>query len=246
MVVGRYPAAHYRDRAPIDAVPAMTNSVTMRAQLARMRNQWKRVAGGRPSTYVAHSAGGLLVLGALAQYPDMVGSIVLVDPTHPEQLDRSAKQLHSYLWHRQFLGLRAMNPRRYVKLTEEEIETFGRLPRTEQLPAREARERRSTWINAYRESRELQRSWTAYAGRTDVTHVPIRVLVSEAANAEDPVYVQLLEELVGRSTNGRLSVVPDTEHESIVTDQNASQNISDAIDELLGQTQTTRGSHEHG
>jgi hypothetical protein len=165
---------------------------------------------------------------------------VLVDSTHPEQFDRSSRQLNTYLWLNQVLAQRAVKSLVRSAPSNEEARSVDPLPEDVHDAALARLALSSTWLSAYRESRQASRSWSRAAVKFHkTTTLPLAIVLSEEVVVQDGKYADLQKQLASVSSNSRLEVVPGTTHESVVMDKEHSKSVSDAISWVLSEASQT-------
>jgi len=236
---GRVPYLAY-DR-PGNGWSSQRAPVTGAAELNELTRQLLRRTGvPGPYVLVGHSVGGLLIRTYAAAHPDEVAGLVLVDSTHPDQLDRSQIQREGMplvahgiaraLWRARF-GVRPAG-RPYGAVHE--------LPAELEAATVEVLAHPGPWLAARREFGLWQ---TAWAEATRSAHLPadlpVAVVTAGDQAAGDPVHAQLQRELAGLTSVGRHDVVPDTDHETVVMVRSHATRVLDAV-EWVAQTSRER------
>lgn len=185
-------------------------------------------AQGRSVVLIGHSVGGFLVHRLVAQRPDLVTAAVLVDASHPDELKRSDQQ-------------RAGNESLVPSLTLSRWSLEGGLGALLERPAWLHQIRPDLRVEAERIYRDARvwgaalQEWKAATEefeRTDgAAHVdrPLLVLTAHHTVASDEVMRDLHEEYAQRSVDGRHVVLPDANHESILTSRKVAQQTVTAI-----------------
>jgi pimeloyl-ACP methyl ester carboxylesterase len=226
------PGYGWSDPAPREVSPSDTIDDLRTALEAR----------GLPGPYVlvGHSLGAFYVRDFAARFPDEVAGLVLVDPSHEEQLDRLPAELRRETERGQQLGrlmaiaarfglLRVWNPMITAVngLADDEVELLRRRSSDARYATTQAAE-----AGAFR------RLASTVPG--DLGAVP-SVLLNAPTNA-DPRFQgmrdlqdELHAELVARSEQAEMVVVDGAEHITIVTDPRYARQVAAASLELVAQ-----------
>lgn len=198
---------------------------------------------GLPGPYVlvGHSVGGLLIRTFAARFPGDVAGLVLVDSTHPDQIERSGLQRETLplvgqgifraCW-RAWLGiLRPEDP----DLGEvREAGATKKLPEPLAAPTVALTCHPEPWRGARHEFKQWLAHWReeTRAG-TLPPGLPVAVLTAAYQAAGDPAHGRMQRELAGLTTVGRHHIVPRTSHESLVMEEEHAGNIVEMVDWVI-------------
>jgi pimeloyl-ACP methyl ester carboxylesterase len=188
----------------------------------------EEVAGGRPVVVVGHSLGGYLAM-RLAERADQVRAVVLVDSSHPQELDRSPRQQ---------AGAESLTQTFPLICHSIELGCGGLLEVPEWVTTLPEPARR-TALAQYRDARIWKagrREWAATArdfGAAPAVpslDVPVLGLSAERTLAQEKVQRRLHEELVEAGTAGsRLEVVAGANHDTILTLRRPAEDVAGRI-----------------
>lgn len=212
------------------------------AQIAAELHTLLRGAGELPPyVLVGHSFGGLLVRVFIDQYPGDVAGLVLLDPSHPDQLERL----------RQVQG----EPSLLDTLLDPPLPVLARLgvlrlglrfsERFDGLGARRAAEFKVFFADASHQSAgdaEIQ-AWSQTAAQTRAANslgeLPLVVVSAAGADPRSPeqlVRLELHEELSILSSRGSHRILAGTTHGSLTTNRAHAAQVAVAIRELVDVT----------
>ena len=213
------------DRAGLGWSDTASGDADAETTAARLRELLDEAGEQGPFVLAGHSLGGPLALTFAAQNPEQVDGLILIDPSHPDQLDRFSPEIVDA-----FEGFRGMipvaarlAPTGLLRLTN----VFGR--NASDLPERAYREA----VRFGSDSRHLRQSgreleaWdrTMDSARNALGHLdpglPVLVLSAEIWEGPDPelaIETQLAmhREYAARFDNGRHVVIPGSDHFSII------------------------------
>lgn len=216
------------------AQDAEWNSEALVALLARLKAK-------PPFLLVGHSVGGVLIRCFARRHPEMVGGLVFVDSSHPEQLDRSAGQRETLPWVRQRLStqwLRALvGGPAACRSDELAAGPFGFLPAAVAATTKARMSMPATWWSARRELRQWHQSWSHDAARlTTFSPAPVAVLTAGETVRSDPAHFGLQRELAELSKLSRHDIVPDAGHNTLITRREYADRVVASIDWALART----------
>src|SRR5215207_1186588 len=189
---------------------------------------------------VGHSFGGLFVRAFADLYPEEVTGMVLVDSSHPDQLDRSPLQ-------------RQAQPR--LEVTIKVAPFFARLgvirlyalraKWIRELPPQQAAEMRAFmalpdfWVGVGAEAAAWEESTSPQVRRArSLGDMPLAVLTASGPMAFDPVHGELQAELAALSSNGTHRVVEGADHGSIVMSPEYARVVADYVCRVLEAART--------
>jgi len=203
-------------------------------QIARELHTALQTAGiNGPYVLVGHSFGGLYVRVFGDLYPDEVVGLVLVDPTHPDQMRRSPREGEAMQTTGRLMGvfdmlshvglLRLINP----------AQLMPGLP-----PAQDA-ELRAYTADAFANAAKLEmaviesRTSPQVRQARDLGDRPLIVLSAGQTVAQDPLFYDLHEELAALSTRSVHRVEPGATHAAMVFDATHAEATIAAIEEVV-------------
>jgi pimeloyl-ACP methyl ester carboxylesterase len=185
-----------------------------------------------PYVLVGHSIGGLYVRAFSQMYPEEVRAVVLVDASHPEQLDRHPEirdPMYDVL-------VRTFPAMAYTGLFRLYLHTGNEIDFAD-LPDRAHAELVAFWSSpAYHRSviSEQRLAPTVYAQAHDLADLgdlPLRVV--SAARQTPSGWSELQEELAGLSTNSRHVTIEGATHVSLALHPDHARQVSAVIIDLV-------------
>lgn len=188
----------------------------------------EHTAGSRPVVLIGHSLGGYLALEAANRLNRAPRAVCLVDSSHPDELKRSK---------RQELGAAALSEG--LTLTAASLEAGAGLlldvpDWVRGMPAAAQR----TMLAQYRDARmwrAAKREWAAVlhdfgdTGPLSRTEVPVLSISADRTVREDDAQREMHTELAGLSSAGRHLVIPDADHDSLLTNPHHARATADEI-----------------
>ena len=199
-----------------------------------------------PYILVGHSIGGLYVRQFTDLYPDDVAGLVLVDASHPEQLDRLPKaasdmQLKAFKlyqaspWLARFGILRATN-------------LHGRMMQSQNLPPEAQGSLEAFYNNPdhLKTMAQETRQWDIISDQVnqtkDLGNRPLTVLSAnpEVESDQAPMlraWLDLQGELADLSSEGQQQLVDGADHNSLLMNSDHARVVADAIHEVVMQGQ---------
>ena len=190
-----------------------------------------------PYVLVGHSFGGVYVRIFADVYPDEVAGLVLVDPTHPDQMERSPRAAQSLRTTRQLM--RVLDGLSHFGLLRLANPAAMFMPG---LPPQQAAELRAYAAAgcAAAAGAEMavveKRTFPQARGARSLGGRPLVVLSAEQTVAQDPLFLELHQELAGLSTRGTHRVVDGASHAGMVFDATQAQATVAGINAVLDQT----------
>lgn len=192
------------------------------------------LSGNRQVILVGHSVGGLLALIAASQEPDKVCGLVLVDSSHPDQLDRSRSQREGLpvVAH----GMHRMrSPRHRKNLAADDLGMADLPPEVRDITVERLREI-SPWRGAIAEFAAWQADWSDAAARAVIPKdLPLAVVTAGKQETLDKVHGQLQEEFAALSELSQHFRVEGADHDSLVLNARYAKSVADAIRWVHGQ-----------
>jgi pimeloyl-ACP methyl ester carboxylesterase len=190
-----------------------------------------------PYILVGHSFGGLLSMAYAHLYPEKSAGIVLVDPHHPDQIERNAELRKSIQNFRTFFHTASAASHFGVMRVMDMLSSM-----TDGLSDAERTRARAFFVSARHlksSARELD-SWKETADQTRTLHfgaLPLLILsAGEPQSAWMKEFQAMHKEMTGRSTRSVHRIVPGAEHFNIVTHRDHAAHVSEAILELVHAT----------
>jgi len=197
------------------------------------------VPEGRQVSLVGHSLGGELARRAAVRLGERVHSVVYVDSSHPQQLDRSSQQ-----------GANARHVEDMIRSTSVSLRTgLGVLMQTpgwiRNLPA-PVRSRamagytdHRVWTAALREWRAAERDFRSFEGPLPRLDAHALVLSAQHTVDRDPDHLLLHKDLADAHLAGRTvrsTVVETADHDGILTDPQLAGEAARRLVAFLGDT----------
>jgi pimeloyl-ACP methyl ester carboxylesterase len=187
-----------------------------------------------PYILVGHSLGGLLLLAYAHLYPEKTAGVVLVDPSHPDQIERNS-ELRKWMQNfRTFFHTAAAASHLGVMRVTDMLSTMS-----EGLSDFERRRARAFFVSARHlkaSARELD-AWKETAEQTRSIHlgsIPVLILSASEPQMEWVQDFQAMhEEMLNLSSLAVHRIVPGVEHLNFVTRRENAERVSDSILELV-------------
>jgi pimeloyl-ACP methyl ester carboxylesterase len=205
------------------------------ATIVRELDELLSLSGEKPPfILVGHSYGGLFVMEYAHQYPEKTAGLVLVDPSHPDQIDRNSDLDKSMKNFRRFFHLASAGSYfGLMRLTDIFSRMTGGLSDANRALGRtffaSARHLKSA-------ARELD-AWKETAEQTRSLHfgeIPLTIL-----SADEPQvpwvkdFQNMHEEMAGLSSSAVHHIIPGVEHLNMVTRRENSVHVTRAILEVV-------------
>jgi pimeloyl-ACP methyl ester carboxylesterase len=187
-----------------------------------------------PYVMVGHSFGGLYVRMFTDLNPDEVVGLVLVDPTHPEQTQRSAREAEGVATTvRLMTAFDAISHVGALRLANPAAMFMPGLP-SEQNAELRAYAATGFAATAAAEMRVAEaRTFPQVRQTRDLGARPLIVLSAGQTVAADPLFFDLHAELAALSSNGSHRVVDGASHAGMVFDARYAEATSTAIEEVV-------------
>jgi pimeloyl-ACP methyl ester carboxylesterase len=199
-------------------------------------------AAGIEGSYVlvGHSFGGLFVRAFAELYPEEVTGMILVDSSHPDQLQRSPLQRRAQPRLESMIKVAPLLARLGV------IRLYAlRAKWIRELPPQQAAEMRAFvaspdfWVGVGAETAAWDESTSPQVRRArKLGDMPLAVLTASGTMAFDPVHRELQVELAELSSNGTHRVVDGADHGSIVMSPKYARVVADHVCRVLEAART--------
>ncbi|SFE63453.1 Pimeloyl-ACP methyl ester carboxylesterase [Actinopolyspora alba] len=188
---------------------------------------------GAPGPYilVGHSFGGLLVRHFAHRNPGRTAGVVLVDATHPEELERSPRQQRGLPWLEQTMYTWWAKARLGLLRHSRMDSPLDELPSTAATAVRERMSTPGAWRAALRE---------LHAWRDSIQHetrglplpggCALSVVTAGKQISNDPVHGQLQRDLAELSEESSHTVVDDADHYTLVSSPEHAERVVRVIE----------------
>lgn len=191
------------------------------------------VARGLPGPYVlvGHSVGGLLVRVFADRYPGDVAGLVLVDSSHPDQLERSALQREGMPLVQQSIWTTYWRSRLGLPRPDDGFGALSDLPEELVDPSMRVMRRPEPWKAAGREFADWYTRWNDETRATTLgPELPVAVVTAGAQSSMDGAHARMQEELAQLTTVGHHDVVVGAQHDALVMRPEPAARITRAVD----------------
>ncbi|MGK4584733.1 alpha/beta fold hydrolase [Kitasatospora sp. HPMI-4] len=233
-----YQRAGYGPSRPADG--AGFSSAGAAADLADLA---LHAAGDRPIVLVGHSVGGYLALLAAERLGERVQAVVLLDTSHPAELQRSPNQA---LGARQLSDVLALLPeslRAGFGPLLERPDWLPQLPEQERTFALAHYRDTRTWATARREWQAVRQEFTHFDGRMPRTDAPLLVLTAGRTAAKLPEHADLHRELAESAALSELHLIHEADHDGILTGRQTSREAAGLVTAFLDRLSHGGGTH---
>lgn len=195
-----------------------------------------------PYILVGHSVGGLLIRCFARRHPELVGGMVFVDSSHPEQFSRSPKQREALPWIRQRLATTQAQAAAGLLKYSGRTDQMNGLPDDLAAATRDCVSHPRIWGTARRELAESQRTWSADASLLPSSaSKPVAVVTAGETVRSDPLHTGLQQELALLSKVSRRDVVSDAGHESLVLAEKYAPRVVEAVEWVRARVSAAAG-----
>ncbi|MER6915075.1 alpha/beta fold hydrolase [Streptomyces sp. NPDC000594] len=198
----------------------------------------RHVCGDRPVVLAGHSLGGYIAIRALESLRDLAVGMVLIDPSHPAELQRSKSQA---------LGAEAFDFALKLMPASMRLGLGALLPRPTWVDLLPEDERRLA-LDQYRDSK----LWTAGArewlgvygdflnhdGSTPKVGVPLCLVAAATTHAKDPIQAELHAAFVDTSPSGSQFLIEDASHDELLLNEKPAREIAVLIEDFLAALRT--------
>ncbi len=197
-----------------------TRDFTLDSAVADLTDLVRGVCGDRRVVLVGHSLGGYLALRALEPLAGQVTAVVLLDPSHPEELRRSAAQARGAALLQDQLAMLPLSTRLGLGWMLPTPSWLSRLPEDERPVAGDQYRDRKMWAAAVREWRATYREFRGGAVLPPPT-VPVALVAAGATHRRDPAHAGLHAEIVAAAPEGELLLIDGVEHDELLLSESA-------------------------
>ena len=232
------------DRAGIGWSDPSENNVDPDQVTADLRTAL--AARGLPGPYVlvGHSIGGHYVRAFADAHPDEVAGVVLVDPSHEDQT--AVTGIDPARMAPMFTAMRAAARLGLMRIYSPYDAELMSLPRPQRDQALAQQRSVAYWRSFATEMTALDQVAEALPRRAGALgNTPLHVLIATGGGDNDDqrrmidAMADLRADMADLSTNGRVTILPDADHVTIITDPTQAAAVSAAILDLV--TDVTSG-----
>ncbi|MFI2211625.1 alpha/beta fold hydrolase [Streptomyces sp. NPDC020141] len=206
------------------------------------------VPEGRQVSLVGHSLGGEIARRAAVRLGERVHSVVYVDSSHPEQLDRSDQQGKNARFVEEMIGTTAVSLRLGLGILMQTPEWVRNLPATVRSRAMAEYADHRVWTAALREWRAAERDFRSFTGPLAPLDAHALVLSAQHTVDRDPDHLLMHKDLADAHGTGRTvrsAVVEGSDHEGILTDPQFAAEAVRHLLAFLGDTTAPAPSGQH-
>ncbi|TYB39241.1 alpha/beta fold hydrolase [Micromonospora sp. AP08] len=214
-----YGASEYRGARPFTLASAAEDFVDLVGH----------VAADRPVVIVGHSLGGYIAMRSGELLGDRVLGVVLVDSSHPGELDRSPRQAGGAAMLDSTLRLMAPSMRLGLGPLLQVPQSFGHLPADVRQPALTQYRDARLWSAAHREWQATRADFAAFDGQLPKLRARVLVLSAGSTLKDDPVQADLHRELGQAGSGATHQVVDGADHDTIITREDFANQTADHI-----------------
>ncbi|MCF1592913.1 alpha/beta fold hydrolase [Streptomyces muensis] len=182
-------------------------------------------AGDRPVVVAGHSLGGYLALKAADRIPGRIVGAVLLDSSHPAELQRSSRQAQGQKALSDSLALLTASLKLGLGALLTHPTWVDRLPEeVRELSEAQYRDP-GLWAAGRREWRAVQAEFDAFDGKIPDADVPLLVMTAGHTASQDPIQQELHTELAEGAPGSAHHVIEGADHDSILTDRDAAGHV---------------------
>ncbi|AUN42108.1 hypothetical protein ASU32_20585 [Tsukamurella tyrosinosolvens] len=227
----------------VDRAAAPPSGPGLDAEVGRLVDLARAEGDGRPVHLVGHSVGGYLALRAAGEVGAAVGTVSLLDASHPDQLRRSPAQATGTSRLGPALGIIAWSMRLGLGPLAQRPASLDRLPRAVRAAALDRFREQGLWVTARHEWRGLVADFVACGGAPPTTDVPRLVVTAETSEANDPVHRELQDEYAAGGIRSRRAVIDGADHDGLLYDRAHARRVAAEIRAFVASESTVGGEH---
>ncbi|MGW2119145.1 alpha/beta fold hydrolase [Streptomyces zhihengii] len=197
------------------------------------------VPEGRQVSLVGHSLGGELARRAAVRLGERVHSVVYVDSSHPQQLERSSQQGANARLVEELIRSTSVSLRAGLGVLMQTPAWIRNLPAPVRSRAMAEYADHRMWTAALREWQAAERDFRSFEG--PLPHLDAHALVLSAQHTvdRDPDHLLLHKDLADAHRDGRIvrsTVVENADHDGILTDPQLAGEAARRLVAFLGDT----------
>ncbi|MET8175456.1 alpha/beta fold hydrolase [Streptomyces clavifer] len=197
------------------------------------------VPEGRQVSLVGHSLGGELARRAAVRLGERVHSVVYVDSSHPQQLDRSSQQGANARHIEEMIRSTSVSLRMGLGILMQTPGWIRNLPAPVRSRAMAEYADHRVWTAALREWRAAERDFRSFEGPLPRLDAHALVLSAQHTVDRDPDHLLLHKDLADAHLAGRTvrsAVVETADHDGILTDPRLAGEAARRLVAFLGDT----------
>jgi pimeloyl-ACP methyl ester carboxylesterase len=208
---------------------ADSTAFSLEGAAADLADLAQQEAEGREIILIGHSLGGYLSLLAAARLASLVRAVVLVDASHPGELQRSSAQAQGATQLTQSVtllpeSLRAglgplLQPPHWLPQLPEDVRPYA------QAHYRDAR----TWSAVQREWRATEREFRAFDGRLPKVDAAVLAVTAARTAVQLPVHAELHRELAAAAPVSEIHLLDEADHHSVLTDRHHARALAELV-----------------
>ncbi|GGZ23004.1 alpha/beta fold hydrolase [Streptomyces nitrosporeus] len=206
------------------------------------------VPAGRQVSLVGHSLGGEIARRAAVRLGGRVHSVVYVDSSHPEQLDRSGQQGRNARHVEEMIRTTSVSLRLGLGILMQTPDWVENLPAPVRSRAMAEYADPRVWTAALREWRAAERDFRSFQGPLPPLDTHALVLSAQHTVDRDPDHLLMHKDLADAHPPGRTvrsAVIEAADHDGILTDPRFAAEAARHLVGFLGDTtaRNTDGRH---
>jgi pimeloyl-ACP methyl ester carboxylesterase len=189
----------------------------------------RHVGGERGVVLVGHSLGGWIATRAAQAAPELVRGLVLVDSSHPDELERSSRQGQGMQAVTHNLQLMAPSLGLGLGALLERPSWIDRIPERMQANALAQYRDGRLWTAGLREWRATVGEFDAFDGPLPTLNCPVLSLTAGFTAAQDEIQLELHKEMAAMSADAEHDVIEGVTHDQVVFDRRAASRVAERI-----------------